>query len=497
MHIGIVTPTKAYVKGTDAEIAALTVKLAYKNTSKNFEYGKHLAKYWLKEKDFDRWEEERLALKAQIDQNVLQFDGKNHWVRPGIIPYIKNPSLTIDNYIKYPALKTLPWLNKPEFEPYPYQTFSANKLIEERHGCVSLPTGCGKSYIIELLVHQTGLNVVIVTPGESIFNELLNNLTSAFGKRYVGGYGDGKKDITKKITVAIGKSLTNLEPGTDAYDFFHAKDVMIIDESHTFAASTLEDVAHGVLADVPYRFFLSATQTRGDGTEKMLFSIIGECVMSMSIEEAIRDGYLCPLNFTILDVISPSTLAPGDPIENKREHFLYNKNIAKTAAMIANAKWTNLQESTLILVEELIQIKMLKDLLNVPFGYVHSGSKKDAAKVGLEVADSQEQVARFNRGEIKVLIGTKAIATGTNIYPTHNTINYIGGSSEIITKQGPMGRSTRKLEISKYKHLHKPKPCTMIYDFNVTNNIKLEKQLQQRKEWYKEAGGTITHFKAL
>jgi superfamily II DNA or RNA helicase len=146
-------------------------------------------------------------------------------------------------------------------------------------------------------------------------------------------------------------------------------------------------------------------------------------------------------------------------------------------------------------VEELVQIQMITKLLTVPFGYVHSGAKKDAAKYGLEVVDSKEQVTRFNRGEIKVLIGTRAIATGTNIYPTHNTINCVGGSSEIITKQGPMGRSTRKLEISKFKAYHKPKPYTMIYDFNVTNNVKLRDQLDKRIDFYAEAAGDIKLLK--
>ena len=497
MIIGIVNPTKAYIQANSDEIGSLEKQLTYKNTSKQFEYTKHLKKRWLQQKDPDAWQIEKDNLFSQITQCLLKKDSVGYWIRPGIIPYIKDLSLTISNYIEYPKFKPLKWFNMPEFEPYIYQSDSVDLLLENKHAHISLPTGCGKSFIAELLVQKSGLDVVIVTPGESIFNELLDNFTRSFGKSLVGGYGDGKKDINKKITIAIGKSLTNLIEGTDAYNFFAAKQMMIIDESHTFAASTLEDVAHGVLSDIPYRFFVSATQTRGDGTEKLLNSIIGKCVLEMSIEDAIDQGYLCPLQFTILDTFSPSTSSPPDPIENKREHFLYNTEIAKLAAQIANAKWEFKQESTLILVEELVQIQMLEKLIKVPCAYVHSASKKEAAKFGLVPVDSKEQVARFNRGEVNVLIGTKAIATGTNIYPTHNTINFIGGNSEIITKQGCMGRSTRKLEISKFSKLHKPKPFAMIYDFNVTNNTKLEKQLDSRKGWYKESGGEIHHFKLM
>ena len=126
-------------------------------------------------------------------------------------------------------------------------------------------------------------------------------------------------------------------------------------------------------------------------------------------------------------------------MECKREHFLYNPKIAEMAAKIANASWEIKQESTLILVEELVQISMLSKLLKVPFGYIHSGSKKEAEANGLEKVKQKDQIKKFNEGVYKVLIGTKAIATGTNLFPTHNTVNWMGGGSEIVTKQGPMG----------------------------------------------------------
>jgi superfamily II DNA or RNA helicase len=211
----------------------------------------------------------------------------------------------------------------------------------------------------------------------------------------------------------------------------------------------------------------------------------------MSISEAIQKGYLCPLKFTVIRTTSPSPLVVRDAMDNKREHFLRNKNIAELIAKIANAKWRSLQESTLILVEELSQISMLIKLLEVPFGYVHAASKKEAAEVGLVAVKSAEQIEKFNTGEYRVLIGTKAIATGTNMFPTHNTCNWSGGNSEIVTKQGPMGRSTRKLENSKYKKFHKPKPYSMIYDFSIPNNKLLETQLRNRIKFYEESGELV------
>ena len=57
-----------------------------------------------------------------------------------------------------------------------------------------------------------------------------------------------------------------------------------------------------------------------------------------------------------------------------------------------------------------------------------------------------------------------------------------------------MGRSTRKLEISKYKDFHKEKLFTSIYDVRVKGQKILESQLKKRIEFYEESGGEIKYF---
>lgn len=471
---------------------ALTKELSFRNLNAVFAYNKHFTKKWLQNRDPIGFEEEGKRLKAEIDQTLIFKKNGFTCTYPGIISYIPFP-YTVENRVSYPALRPMKWVVEPPFDPYPYQSSSVSELINVKHGHVSLPTGAGKSFILELLARNMGLKVVIVTPSQSIFSELMTIFETHLGKSNVGGYGDGKKDIKKPITIAIGRSLTMLKEGSDAWNFFAAKEALMVDESHTWGAGELSDTCHGALADVGYRLFVSATQVRNDGTEKLLRSIIGPCVFSMSIQEAMDQGFLCPLKFKILKTFSPSTVNVYDPVECKREHFLRNPKIAELAARIANASWSVNGESTLILVEELGQIAMLKKLITVPFSYVHSGSKKDAAVYGLTTVDTQEEIEKFNNGEVRVLAGTKSISTGVNFYPTHNVINWAGGSSEITTKQGAMGRATRKLELSKYKHLHKPKPFSKIFDFDVAKQSILEKQLQKRIKFYEETGVSVVY----
>lgn len=493
MEISIENPTKAYIENANEhEISAVKELLSYTNKSVAYQIKLHKDRTWWRNKDPDTWNDRLLELERQLKDCLCKFDlnGK-YWIRPGSIPYISNMVNGVKSKVDYPEGKPLPWQRSPKFEPYTYQTYSVEELIKVKHGNISLPTGCGKSFILLMLARTMGLKTVVVTPSRSIFNELLKEFQERLGKKYVGGYGDGRKDTKKLITIAIGRSLTMLKEDSEAYKFFNNKEMMLVDESHTFAAEELHNVCHGVLSRVPYRFFVSATQTRNDGTEKVLESIIGKNVFKMELKDAIEQGYLCPLKFSVISTFSKDNRKVKDAAKMKRIHFLYNENVANITAKLANASWEVKKQSTLILVSELKQIEMLKRRLKVPFAYVHSASKKKAAEFGLEKVNLQEQVDKFNEGEVKVLIGTSAISTGTNIYPTHNTINWVGGSSEIMTKQGAMGRSTRILEKSDYKDLHSPKNFTQIWDFDVRGVPMLKNQLKKRVKWYEESGSKV------
>jgi superfamily II DNA or RNA helicase len=349
------------------------------------------------------------------------------------------------------------------------------------------------------------------------------------GPSAIGMVGDGKKKFGKNFMICISDSLTNLEPGTKEYEEISQAQVLLADESHTIPAETLESVCHGVLRDIPYRFFLSGTQTRGDGTEKLLKAIIGKTVYKLSTEDAIKGGYICDHSFKILPVeTSNPTFYSQDALEMKRVHFLNNINIAAFTAKLANAVAESRNESTLVLIDELSQILMLAPFLKVPYALATSADDKltivsvilgvDKTKIKkamknkpdileklinsmsdeqkrmydqIKNSDPMDAVEKFNRGEVKVLIGTSCISTGTNIYPTHHTINWQGGTSEIRTKQGAVGRSVRRLEISKFADLHPPKKKSIIYDFHVKGIESMVRHLKTRVEFYRSSGTVI------
>jgi superfamily II DNA or RNA helicase len=498
IKIKTVSPTKTFIEECDSNTLELLRKaLTYNDTSVAFNLKKLNENKWLRLNKPHIFNVRKKELESNLSTCMLQYDSNinKYWFYPGSISYLTDFTFKETKEVEYPESHKVAWRKPLPFTLYPYQQESVDKLIEAKHGCVSLATGMGKTAVILTIARELGLKTVVVTPSKSIFLEILHKFEHHFGKNNVGAYGNGKKRIGKLFTICVSKSLTMLKEGTKEYEFFKNVDVVLGDECHTLAANTLEKVFHGVLKKVPYRFFLSGTIVRGDGKDKLLHSIVGKEVLNRNTKYAVEGGYVCPVKFLIFETTSQDTKKYKDPLKAKRKQFLYNRNIADISAKIANGAWSYSKESTLILVEELEQIRMLADRLKVPFNYVHSASKADAAKFGLETRKVDEAVESFNRGEVKVLIGTSCIATGTNMYCTHNTINWVGGSSEVKTKQGAIGRSVRVLENSKYVEFHKPKPFSKIYDFKISNIPLMEKHLKKRISMYKEVNNNIKYIK--
>lgn len=498
MKLTISSPSKAYITQADKEeLLRLKNLLTYDNISAKFLVKKHYDNRFWRKRDEDGWKNHLEKLKKDVTKTLIFKDEKGAFIRPGSIAHLDHMSVEIENQINYPKTKTIAWQKPLPFELHDYQEVSWKKLLEIRHGNVELTTGSGKSAILLKIVREAGLKVAVIAPSKSIFNELVEKFEYHLGRGKVGTFGAGKKKIGKLITVCIGDSVSNVKEDSPEWDFFSKMDMICVDESHTWGADSLEKICHGVFSEVPYRFFFSATQTRGDGAEVLLQSIVGRTVYALNTQEAVEKGFICPHEFKIVEIESSNpSFYSSDPLEMKRNHFLRNRNIAKFIAKVANADANVNGRQTLVLVDELPQIAMLAKLLTVPFAYAHSESKKERLEdLDLEKVNPKESVDKFNKNEVKVLIGTTCISTGTNIYPTHNTFNWQGGSSEIKTKQGAVGRSVRKNDQNPYKNNCLPKNKALIWDFKVNNVSDMDRHLNSRISYYKDSGSTIQFIK--
>lgn len=484
MQLKIDTPSKAFIESiTPEEMEKLRKALSYTNTAAQHLVKRHYQQKFFKMKNPDGWAARLEELKKDVHHTLIWEENGKSYIRPGSIPYLqKEFTIDVTNHIVYPTPKPVAWKKVYPYERYEHQRTTEERMIADPHSSCELCTSAGKSAILLHVCRNTGFSTVIVVPSKSIFNELLDSFEKYLGKDKVGGFGDGKKQIGKRFTIAIGDSLANVRPGTEEWTFFSNLQQMCVDESHTWGAESLEEICHGVLGNIPCRHFFSGTQTRGDGAEVLLQSIIGRIVYELPVWEAKQRKIVAEHDFTIVELESSNpNFYSKDALEMKRKHFLENRNICAVIAKMANATALAYGKQTLVLVEELHQISALIKLLKVPYAYAHSESKKDRLEeLGLVKVDPDESVEKFNKNEAKVLIGTSCIATGTNIYPTHYTHNWVGGASEIKTAQGVVGRSCRHGWQNPWADKCVPKDISKIFDYAVTDIHVMMSHLEKR-----------------
>lgn len=389
-------------------------------------------------------------------------------------------------------VKTIPWANKPHELRY-YQKEAVEALEAIGHGGIELPTGAGKSLIIAQLCKNTPVQTVIVTPLSAITHQLYKDFVSWFGVKFVGKFGDGKKQIGKMFTLCVAHSLTRLKPGTPEWEFFSKAKTVIWDESHTTGAETFEQVCAGPLKDVPRRFFVSATQMRTDGSEQLLRGITGPIVYRKDFQELVDQGYLKRPTFKVFNV--PLVGFSSSDIKTEQRNQLYlNHHVNQLAADIAQKAIKLANRQTVIIIDEFKQFMALKNYIHEPFEFVHGGAndREDASGVRLRDylpeqywdSDAEGAIQRFNEGKTKLLIGTSAISTGVDLRPVGCLIYLQGGLSEIKIKQA-IGRGTRVVE-------NLPKDFWVI-DFKVVGSPAMTRHADQRMEIYRGMGEVTEH----
>lgn len=531
-----VTPTTAYVEVLPENIELLYIE---RKERKMLEQQARSYRWSAKELSI-ALDRKKIKLYAQLHESLLRhetttavFAKAKYALRTSTLLY---HGLMPEILFPIPPVKEMQYKTTLPYALYPYQRDSVSSLIKCRHGFVEMATGCGKSVILLELIRQTSLDAVIVVPGKENCASLFSLCSTHFGADQVGVYGDGKKQITKRITVCIAKSLQLIDKKKDPEVFHHfqRKQLLIVDESHTWATAALALLCHHLFAFVPYRCFLSATQVKNDDEDPLLHSIIGKRAYTLTTKEALQHNYIDDHSFLILKTFPASNESNRregqtdngteitekiDPMHVRRIDFLLNQNIAESIVkMLVDFEYRQPHRAVMILVDQVEQMGLLvksMDAHNVSQAfrrnilYIHNETNKDRLltlglleeKDGGEKMKKRmsvtEQVAAFNRGEKSVMIATSCVQTGASFYTPHFCINWVGGgmSNCIRTCQGSVGRSVRKWQANPFLHealQNKlvPKAKTIIIDFDV-NHAQLKKHLKKRLDYYALSGTAI------
>lgn len=293
--------------------------------------------------------------------------------------------------------------------PYEDQVSAVSAAMDKGRGIISMPTGSGKSLIIAMLINELKLRTLVVVPTLEIKKQLTEGLESIFT--------DMSNITVENIDSKRLKTAKNY-------------DCLIIDEAHHAASKTYHNLNKTAWTGIFHRFFLTATPFRNDPEEELLFeSIAGQIIYKLDYKDAVKRGYIVPIEAYYLDIPKQNTNAYTYAqvySELVVKNFIRSTVIAGTLASLQDSKLP-----ALCLVREVAHGKTISKLTAMPF-------------VNGEDDESRDYIQQFNSGAITSLIGTTGVlGEGIDTKPCEYVIIAgLGKAKSQFMQQ--VGRAVRK-----------------------------------------------------
>lgn len=263
---------------------------------------------------------------------------------------------------------------KFKVKPYASQLEALDAALLHDRGCLSMPTGTGKSLVIALIASRLNVKTLVVVPSLGIKEQLKEALKTFLSN-------------TSFITVE------NID--SPALKKAEGYDCLIIDEAHHVAAKTYQKLNKTAWNGIYYRFFPTATPFRNNTSENLLFEgITGPIIYSLSYKDAVSKRYIVPIEAHYVDL--PKIETDAFTWAEVYSQLVVKNDIRNNLIAGLMVQLNASSKPTLTLVKEIAHGEALARLTGFPFA-----NGQDEA--------TRHHIERFNRGEIKSLIGTTGI----------------------------------------------------------------------------------------
>lgn len=238
-------------------------------------------------------------------------------------------------------------------------------------GTISMPTGTGKSKVIEMIAASLDVKTLVIVPSLEI-------------KKQLQGQLKGQDNIT--VQNIDSKAL---QTSKVAYD------CLIIDEAHHVAASTYQRLNKTAWKDIYYRFFLTATPFRNRSDETLLFeSIAGDLIYELTYKQSIKKKYIVPVEAYYYQL--PKVATDAYTWAQVYGELVVNNKVRNEMICVTLLRLALTSVSTLCLVKEVKHGQILSDISGIPF-------------VSGQDEDSRKYINMFNTGQINSLIATTGV----------------------------------------------------------------------------------------
>lgn len=424
MQITLLNDNMTICGASSQLIQALQLGLTYTDKSKQYQMRRLGKSLW------GRNSEQYKNLKANLHGTLYKMSDQDVIVNSSLFNYLienmpaefKNAQI-VDQRKHTGSKIVIPWINKP-YALRPYQQEAVDLMLLNWRGLINLATGLGKTLIATHMVQQYKKRTLIVCPSDSVAKQFYKEFVSAFGKKKVGFYGGGKKQICE-ITVGIAASVSKYVTEFQAADL----GMVIFDETHHTPATTFFDIAEG-LCSVGKIFGLTATDYRSDGKDLLITAGCGPVLIRKDIKWGVENGFLAEPYFIVREIATGGKDFKDDKLKSYKEHVLNNNAMKSRIESDARALMSS-GKAVLILVDEVAHGQELSKALGIPFA---TGPDKK----------SQDYVDQLNAGKIPGLVGTDGkVGEGTDTKNVDALIlaNFVASKGPVIQA---VGRGLRK-----------------------------------------------------
>lgn len=170
---------------------------------------------------------------------------------------------------------------------YDYQQEAVDEVEAQRYGILQSPAGSGKTQMGIALMAKIGLKTLWLTHTKDLLSQSMSRAKQYMSSDLIGTITEGKVSIGTGVTFATVQTMCRL----DLEKYRDIWDVVIVDECHRCSGTpTAMTQFYKVLGNLAarYKFGLSATVHRSDGTIKATHALLGKVVYTVP-EEAVSD----------------------------------------------------------------------------------------------------------------------------------------------------------------------------------------------------------------
>lgn len=357
-----------------------------------------------------------------------------------------------------------------------YQQVAVEAMKNQKYGILKSPAGSGKTQMGIALMADLGLKTLWLTHTKDLLNQSKERAEQYMSSDLIGTITEGKVNIGNGVTFATIQTMCSL----DLERYRDMWDVVIVDECHRCSGTpTSITQFYRVLNNLAarYKFGLSATVHRSDGTIKATYALLGKVVYTVPEEAVAKRVMKVGINpcFTKIRLSRECLNTDGTLNYAKLITYLcedYTRNHYISARIVANA-----EHSSLILSDRLEHLKTLMQTL--PRSMQEKSvmiSGKMTSKTGK--AAREQAIEDMRTGKKKYLFATYSLAKEGLDIPRLERLYLTTPQKDYAVVTQSIGRIARTFE---------GKEAPVCYDF-VDDAGDLVKAYKKRCSIYRKNG---------